>query len=258
MFDACFCMYESFGYFEDASNVKVLKGIARALKPGGKLLLQVTNRDFVVNEMPVRGWWEGIGCMLLEEVDFNFFKSVLVTRRSVVFEDGRQGMQKSAVRLYSLHELGRALGDAGFKVLEVSGSIDHRGVFLGASSREILLLCDKRADASERERNVFRELDRTPVPPAPRPAGPSSGSRGGAAAAPPLPPVPKDAKRGEHASIEDDDEATPTVRTAPLPRFAQPDDDEGEELDGPSLTPVPEDDDDADGSGETQPFRRKR
>lgn len=145
-FDGAYCLLTSFGYFDEETNLRVAEGIARALKPGGRLLIDVINRDYVVSDLPTRLWWEGDGCVVLEEVDFNFNTSRILSRRSVVFEDGRQLEQEISVRAYSLHELGRLIRNAGFRVLEVSGSFPTRGSFFGATSRQIILLAEKRSD----------------------------------------------------------------------------------------------------------------
>ena len=145
-FAGAYCMLTSFGYFDEESNLKVAEGIARALKPGGRLLLDVINRDYIVGDLPARVWWEGDGCVVLEEVDFNFNTNRVLTHRSVVFEDGQQMEQEISVRVYSLHEIGKLLRQAGFRVLEVSGSIPTRGHFFGANSRNLLILAERRAD----------------------------------------------------------------------------------------------------------------
>jgi len=143
-FDAGYCVLTTFGYFDDDTNRKVAQGIAKALEPKGKLLLEVLNRDYVIGDLPARVWWEGDGCVVLEEVDFNYYTSRIVSRRSVVFEDGRQLEQEISIRAYSLHELGKVLHHAGFRVTEVSGSLSTRGRFFGASSRELLVVAEKR------------------------------------------------------------------------------------------------------------------
>jgi SAM-dependent methyltransferase len=145
-FAGAYCMLTSFGYFDEESNLKVAEGIARALKPGGRLLLDVINRDYIVGDLPARVWWEGDGCVVLEEVDFNFNTNRVLTHRSVVFEDGQQMEQEISVRVYSLHEIGKLLRQAGFRVIEVSGSIPTRGHFFGANSRNLLILAERRAD----------------------------------------------------------------------------------------------------------------
>jgi SAM-dependent methyltransferase len=145
-FDGAYCMLTSFGYFDEEANLRVAEGIARALKPGARFLLDIVNRDYIVGDLPSRVWWEGNGCVVLEEVDFNFHTSRILTHRSIVFEDGRQLEQEISVRAYGLHEIGRLLRQAGFRVLEISGSLATRGHFFGGTSRNLLILTEKRAD----------------------------------------------------------------------------------------------------------------
>jgi len=149
-FDGAYSMLTSFGYFDEDTNLRVAERIGRALKPGARFLLDVVNRDYVVSDLPVRVWWEGTGCVVLEEVDFNFHTSRIVTHRSIVFEDGRQLEQEISVRAYSLHEIGRLLRQAGFRVMDVSGSLNTRGQFFGNVSRSLLIVAEKRdSDAAQ-------------------------------------------------------------------------------------------------------------
>ncbi|HVR02883.1 MAG TPA: methyltransferase domain-containing protein, partial [Polyangia bacterium] len=145
-FDGVYCMLTSFGYFDEETNLRVAEGMARALKPGGRLLLDLVNRDYIVGDLPSRVWWEGNGCVVLEEVDFSFHTSRILTHRSIVFEDGRQSEQEISVRAYSLHEIGRLLRQAGFRVLDISGSLATRGHFFGGTSRSLLILAEKRGE----------------------------------------------------------------------------------------------------------------
>ena len=127
-------------------NKKTASNIARALKPGGRLVLEILNRDYIVADLPTRVWWEGEGCVILEEVDFNYFFSRVVVNRSVVFDDGRQADQEISLRAYSLHEIGRVLHGAGFRVLEVSGGYQTKGRFFGNQSRHIVVVAEKKED----------------------------------------------------------------------------------------------------------------
>jgi SAM-dependent methyltransferase len=145
-FDGAYSMMTSFGYFDEETNLRVAERIGRALKPGSRLLLDIVNRDYVVGDLPLRVWWEGTGCVVLEEVDFNFHTSRINTHRSIVFEDGRQLEQELSIRAYSLHEIGRLLRQAGFRVLDVSGHLATRGQFFGGSSRNLLVVAEKRVD----------------------------------------------------------------------------------------------------------------
>ncbi len=142
-FDGAYSMLTSFGYFDEETNFKVATSILRALKPGRRFLIETVNRDYVAAELPTRVWWEGDGCVVLEEVDFNFHTSRINVRRSLVFADGRQVEQEISIRAYSLHELGKLLRQAGFRVIEVSGSVSTRGHFFGATSRNVILACER-------------------------------------------------------------------------------------------------------------------
>jgi SAM-dependent methyltransferase len=142
-FDGAYCILSSFGYFDEETNLKVATAICKALKPGARFLLDTLNRDYIVADLPTRVWWEGDGCVVLEEVDFNFHTSRVIIRRSVVFQDGRQVEQDISIRAYSLHELGKLLRQAGFRVLDVSGSLATKGHFFGATSRNIIMVCER-------------------------------------------------------------------------------------------------------------------
>jgi len=143
-FDGAYCVFSTFGYFDDETNKKALVNIARALKPGGKVLIEILNRDYVIADLPTRVWWEGDGCVVLEEVELNYFSSRIQVNRSVVFDDGRQVEQEISVRAYSLHEVGKLMHAAGFRVLEVSGGYQTRGRFFGNQSRHIIVLAERK------------------------------------------------------------------------------------------------------------------
>src|SRR4029079_10071044 len=149
-FDGAYSMLTSFGYFDEESNLRVAERIGRALKPGARFLLDLVNRDYVVADLPTRVWWEGTGCVVLEEVDFNFHTSRIVTHRPIVFEDGRQLEQEISVCSYILHEIGRLLRQSGFRVMDVSGGLNPRGQFFGSASRSLLIVAEKRdADVAQ-------------------------------------------------------------------------------------------------------------
>lgn len=143
-FDGAYCLFSTFGYFDDETNKQAALNIARALKPGGKFVVEILNRDYIIGDLPSRVWWEGDGCVVLEEVDFNYFSSRVISHRSVVFDDGRQLEQEISLRSYSLHEFGKLLHAAGFRVLEVSGGHATRGRFFGNQSRDIIVLAERR------------------------------------------------------------------------------------------------------------------
>jgi SAM-dependent methyltransferase len=142
-FDGIYCWSTSFGYFDDEKNQDVLSRIHRALRTGGMLLLDIVNRDYVSCRQPSLVWFEGDGCVCMDEMQVDFFTSRLKVKRTVMFEDGRSRELDYSLRLYGLHELGKMLHEAGFKVTEVTGHPAHPGVFFGSESPRLIILAER-------------------------------------------------------------------------------------------------------------------
>ena len=143
-FDGVYCWNTSFGLFEEEKNGLVIGKIHRALKSGGLLLLDVANRDFLARQAPSLVWFEGEGCVCIDEMQMDWISSRVRVKRTMRIEDGRSPEQEYSIRVYNLHELGKLLHDNGFKVLEVSGSVSTQGVFFGADSPRIIILAEKK------------------------------------------------------------------------------------------------------------------
>jgi SAM-dependent methyltransferase len=146
-FDGVICMGTTFGFFDDDANRDVLARLNHALRPGGRVLMDMVNRDYVLRFQPNLVWFEGDECVCMEESDFNYFNSRLTVKRTMMREDGKQSNAEYSVRLYSLHELGLLMQQVGFRVIEVSGQEAIRGAFFGANSPRMLLLAERRAIA---------------------------------------------------------------------------------------------------------------
>jgi len=142
-FDGAYCVMTSFGYFDDDSNRDVLQRIFRAVRPGGRFLLEAINRDFILRDLPSRVWWEGDDCVVMDEVEFNFLSSRVVSKRSVVFSDGRSINHDLSIRAYCLHELGRLLHSCGFKVRSITGNHSTESRFFGTDSPYLIILSEK-------------------------------------------------------------------------------------------------------------------
>ncbi len=143
-FDGVVCWNTSFGYFDEEKNAAVIDRIHSALKSGGLLLLDVVNRDFVVHQSPSLAWFEGDGCVCMDEMVVDFITSRMRVKRTMMLDDGRSREIEYSVRVYSLHELGKMLHEHGFKVCEVSGRIATPGVFFGHESPRTIILAEKR------------------------------------------------------------------------------------------------------------------
>ncbi len=142
-FDGVYCWGTSFGFFEEEKNQALLQRVYRALRPGGVFLLETINRDFVAARQPSLVWYEGDGCLCMDEAQVDFITSRLKVKRTIMLDDGRTREVDYSMRLYGLHELGKMMHDAGFRVIEVSGRLATPGIFFGADSPQCIVLAER-------------------------------------------------------------------------------------------------------------------
>ncbi len=141
-FDAVINMYTSFGFYEDdEDNFSLLKKAYDALKPGGKFLLDVVNRERVVSQPRFKNWEErNESLFLLEAYDFNYLRGRAITRR-IILDKGVRKEGYISIRLYTLAELKMALEAAGFNVEKVYGG--YNGNLFTNLSPRMIPLCIK-------------------------------------------------------------------------------------------------------------------
>lgn len=123
-FDAIINMYTAFGYLEsEDEDMKVLHAAAAALKPGGQLLLDLLNREWVVDNYIQNEWRQTPdGTTILEHREFDLMTSRNRVRFISIAPDGKR--QESAghnARLYTLTEIMAMLARAGLRVSAVHG-----------------------------------------------------------------------------------------------------------------------------------------
>ena len=143
VFNAAMCMDTTFGYFTDHENLLILRSIFMSLKPGGRFVIDVANRDRAIQLMPQRNWWEGEGCLVQEDVEFSDRTSRLSVRRFLVFSNGTQREYGVSLRLFSCHELRAMLELVGFEVTDISGSMHTEAAFFGVLSERIIITAVK-------------------------------------------------------------------------------------------------------------------
>ena len=143
-FDGVYSWNTSFGFFDEEKNGAVIARVHKALKKGGQFLLDVVNRDYIVRQAPSLAWFEGDGCICMDEMTIDFITSRMKVKRTLMMDDGRTKEIEYSVRIYALHELGKMLHDNGFRVAEVSGRTGTPGVFFGCESPRTLILAEKR------------------------------------------------------------------------------------------------------------------
>lgn len=139
-FDAAINIFTSFGYLEsEEEDLKVLRGVRRALKPGGVFLLDFINREWVM-----RHFREHIidrladGAIVLHEAAFDFLTSRNNVRVTLMEPNGRRLESRHSVRMYTLTELAEMLQAAQLAVESFHGGLD--GSELGLESRRTIIL----------------------------------------------------------------------------------------------------------------------
>ncbi len=112
----------AFGYFDDAANRAVLEGIARALRPGGRLAMDLDNLTaFLASYRPSRVVTaRGNGDMLVDRYRLDALTGRLEAERTVV-RDGRTRQVNFVKRLFGFPELRDWLLAAGFAAVSGYG-----------------------------------------------------------------------------------------------------------------------------------------
>ena len=121
-FDACFNYFTSFGFFADPrDNEKVIASVAKALKPGGRFLLETIHRDQMVRNFVRQGWYERNGEYVLKKFDVDLTTSTLISTWTYIRE-GKATSREVKLRMYSLHEIIAMLERNRLKFVDVWGN----------------------------------------------------------------------------------------------------------------------------------------
>ena len=144
MFSSALIWGNSLGYFGREGDTETFESVARLLRPGGRVLFETLNRDFIRRELPHRNWWESDSLLVLEEVSFVEKTSQINVYRAISEKDEDKTYNREfRMRVYSLHELEQIVQQAGLAVTVVSGDMHHPGYFLGTNHRRMFVVAEK-------------------------------------------------------------------------------------------------------------------
>ncbi|KAH6586991.1 hypothetical protein BASA50_000040 [Batrachochytrium salamandrivorans] len=131
-FDLVLVMGNSFGYFsnEDEDHA-VLAEIERVLAPEGRIVLDLTDGEFMRNNFSERGWeWVDDSTFVCRERQLSRDRLRLISREIITMSNkGVVRDQFYQERLYSKTELNHLFVEAGMVVSENSSGPDGDGVF---------------------------------------------------------------------------------------------------------------------------------
>jgi SAM-dependent methyltransferase len=143
-FDAIVNMFSSFGYLESESeDARVLASIHRALKPGGRVLLDLLNRDWVVSNYIQNDWHrDADGTVYLEHREFDLPTSRNHVTFTAISRDGEiREIGGHHIRLYTLREVLGMLEAAGLTYDGVYGGFE--GEDFGIDTRRMIVIAHR-------------------------------------------------------------------------------------------------------------------
>ncbi len=129
-FDGAFCFGNSFGYLEHADTIKFLAAVSRALKPGGRFVLQTGPAEVILRCFQEREWCE-IGDMIFAQVNRYSPEESCVETTYTFIRDGKVDARPGRQFVYTIAEIRRMLSDAGLKPVALYGTADKKPFELG-------------------------------------------------------------------------------------------------------------------------------
>ncbi len=142
-FDAVVNIFTSFGYFEDeADHERVVRGVARALRPGGTFLIDTVNLLGLARRYRERSWEElDEDAVVLHEHEFDFLAGRNRACWTIVDAGGERRELAHSVRAFAPHELAALLQRGGLEVEAAYG--DFEGAELSFDSWRLILVARK-------------------------------------------------------------------------------------------------------------------
>ena len=129
-FDAVINLFTSFGYFDTAAeDLRVLRGVRRALKPGGVFLIDVLNRAWLLRHFTPTFWQktpEGEVLRAFNRLSFEPKSSRLSNRRTLHLKGGGKRETFLKFKVYDLRDLRGLLDGAGLEFRRAWGGFDGR------------------------------------------------------------------------------------------------------------------------------------
>ena len=151
-FNAVLILGNSFGYFETLQDdLQVLKEIRRILKPWGRLIIDLSDGEYLKSNYQPRSWeWINSKLFVCRERDLSLDGDRLVSREVVTHvEKGVIADQFYAERLYSKETLLKLLTEAGFSEVSFPAQLtpdSQRNQDLGMMERRTLVTARVRKD----------------------------------------------------------------------------------------------------------------
>ncbi len=139
-FDAVLNLFTSFGYFDEADNFKSLQNMSKALKKGGKLVIDCLNREWAIKEtLRNKQVWllYPNNQVFMAMNNFDIMTSRWISDQIIV-NKGKANKVMQSVRLYSYTEFKFLFDQVGLKIVEVYGDNEKNEYTVDSSSMIIV------------------------------------------------------------------------------------------------------------------------
>ena len=134
-FHAIYNWFNSFGYFSDGENIDVVRRFSRALRLGGRLLIDQLNRERILRNFRPVGVRHGV----LAQSKWDPREERLIGQ--CVVDGIAEYESRSSQRLYTLSQMRNLLSSLGLKVENVYGSLNREPYRRG--SRQMIVVAHK-------------------------------------------------------------------------------------------------------------------
>jgi len=108
-FDVVMILSGSFGYFSDEDNEKVIRAVAKALKPGGMFIMDNLSRDHHMISFNTQVVCRMNDDFMIDDNSFDFISGRHKCKRTII-RNGKHKEYEFFIRLYNINEL-RAMGE---------------------------------------------------------------------------------------------------------------------------------------------------
>lgn len=140
-FDAIINMFAAFGYFSDEENSEVLSLINKALKPNGLFLIDLLNRDWMLNNNLNRYWRHPSGEYVLS-YKIELQNGIATMKRQLINQvTGTKKQYEFVLRAYSLAEMTAILNQNDFTIKATYGGFDQQPY--GSETPRMIILAQK-------------------------------------------------------------------------------------------------------------------
>lgn len=126
-FDGIVNFFTSFGYFTDEENIEVMKLFSKALKKGGKIIIDTVNREWAVRNIgEIKQSWmlypDNDNITFIANNYFDLLTGRMISKQAIINHDERY-FQEQDIRLYTYTEMNQILNLAGLKMVSCYGDI---------------------------------------------------------------------------------------------------------------------------------------